>query len=118
MGRRVDRRRRRPAGAVPRYALGDRLLREFVEQIETLRAELVNKREQLEIIKEQRKAAERQINEARKRYRQGELEFQDFLDHWERYRSVRLDRWSIQGELWRARADLIAVAPELPEVCR
>lgn len=59
-----------------------------------------------------------QIAAAYKEFRAGKLQFQDYLDHWDRFQQARLDIWDRWIEARLAELNLIPVTGMLPEYCR
>jgi hypothetical protein len=69
-------------------------------------------------LKQQLKVVEQQIKEAYREFRAGKLQFQNFLDHWERYQAARLEVWQTQRLIWLARADLVPLLNRMPGYCK
>ena len=72
----------------------------------------------LELIAEQQKVVTQQIRAAYSEFRAGKLEFQNYLDHWDRYQQVRLSHWERWVAVRMAEVALVALRSALPEVCR
>ncbi|MFC1679803.1 hypothetical protein ACFL2T_06290, partial [Elusimicrobiota bacterium] len=60
---------------------------------------------------------ELQIAEAFRKFRQGRMEFQDYLQHWDRHQNSRLSALDLRQRLWSAQLELLGAAggpPSLP----
>lgn len=55
-----------------------------------------------------------QVEEAYRKFRQGRLEFQDYLQHWERFQNAKLNRLDLESASWTAQLQLIRIAGKLP----
>jgi len=53
---------------------------------------------------------ENQIAEAFRKFKQGRLEFQDYLQHWDRFENAKLSGLDLRQKLWSARLDLLRIA--------
>ena len=78
--------------------------------IDAADAQLALNEEKLEIIKTQ-------ISEARGMYRQGRLEFQDFLQHWAAFEQVRFQQLDLLRVRWLAQLELVRVLGPTPSMC-
>ena len=92
-----------------------RELRRRAEQADALRRE---QSRALALLDEQAKIVSLQLKEAYREFRSGKLQFQNFLDHWERYQSARLQYWATQRLIWLAAADIIPLLASAPSFCR
>jgi hypothetical protein len=72
----------------------------------------------VELTAEQLAVAKQQIDAAYREFRAGKLQFQNFLDHWERYQRSRLQLWEARRLRWLALAELIPLLNRLPSFCQ
>lgn len=70
------------------------------------------------LLQEQLEVLRRQIRSAYDQFRAGKLEFQNYLDHWDRYQRARLEIWDRWLSMRLAELSLIPLTGMLPEVCR
>lgn len=94
------------------------VLRELRQRWDSLAAVYRRNMAALQLLENQRKIVRQQMNEAQKDLRNGRLQFQNFLDHWERYQAVQLRIWDVQRQAWLAAADAIAASGRFPGACR
>lgn len=69
------------------------------------------------LLKEQLEVLRRQIRSAYGDFRAGKLEFQNYLDHWDRYQRARLEIWDRWLSMRLAELSLIPLTGVLPEAC-
>lgn len=71
-----------------------------------------------DLVVQQREVMRAQIRAAHKEFTNGKMEFQDYLDHWDRHQRARLDAWDLWLEARLAENRLVPLLGTLPEHCR
>ncbi|MBW2736639.1 MAG: TolC family protein, partial [Deltaproteobacteria bacterium] len=70
------------------------------------------------LVEKQLKVSKQQIHAAYRDFRAGKLQFQNFLDHWERYQAARLSLWDARRDRWLAQRNTIIATGHLPALCQ
>ena len=73
--------------------------------------------EALKAIETQLEAATRQAKAAYQEFRNGKLEFQNYLDHWGPYQAARLAYWDRRESQYLATLDILEAIDSRPKVC-
>ena len=95
----------------------DELRRSILSQVDQSEALVRHSAHAIRLIQDQLKVARRQISAAYAEYRNGKLEFQNFLDHWEPYQQAQLRLWDARRTMWLAEADQILLLNRRPLFC-
>lgn len=99
--------------AAERRALAIELTQQIREQLELWR----HTEEAHRLLEEQRRVMLGQIRAAHREFSNGKMEFQDYLDHWDRHQRARLDAWDLWLETRLAENRLVPLLGTLPEHC-
>ncbi len=100
--------------AAERRALELDLAQRVREQLEVWR----HTTEAYDLVVQQRDVMRAQIRAAHREFTNGKMEFQDYLDHWDRHQRARLDAWDLWLEAHLAETRLVPLLGTLPEHCR
>ena len=93
------------------------ILRRLNEGIAQNRAILAGEEAAYGLLEEQIDVLRSQIRAAYEDFRAGQLEFQNYLDHWDRYQRARLDIWDRWLGVRLAEFALVELTGKLPEAC-
>lgn len=77
-------------------------VRSVVEQLRRSEATFVAVSRRLALTQEKRDVLKEQLEEARRRFQLGQLEYQDFLQHWTAYEDVRFEAVNLRAQAWTA----------------
>ena len=96
----------------------DEVVRSLAEQATVAQAALDAADAQLALTEAKLEVVQTQIDEAGARFNTGQLEFQDYLQHWAAYEGARFERVGLQYTRWSAQVDLMRTLDAPPAACQ
>ena len=96
----------------------DEVVRSLAEQAAVAQAAVDAADAQLALTEAKLEVVQTQIDEAGARFNTGQLEFQDYLQHWAAYEGARFERVGLQYTRWSAQVDLMRALDAPPAACQ
>ena len=94
------------------------LVRELATAVSVSAAVYRREVEAVAKIEAQLEASSQQIAAAYREFRNGKLEFQNYLDHWAPHQAARLAYWDRRQSQYAASLEILAALNRVPAVCR